>query len=52
MNEIQKLYELVMSKIEKSNAFCQVQANKHKKRMVFQPRNVVLYPFKKGVFPT
>jgi len=41
VEEIQKLHELVKSKKEKSNASCQAQANKYKKRVVFQPRDLV-----------
>jgi len=35
MEEIQKIYELVRNRIEKTNASYQAQANKHKKNVVF-----------------
>jgi len=41
VEEIQKIHKLVRSRIEKTNASYQVQANKHKKKMVFQPGDLV-----------
>jgi len=35
VEEIQKIHELVRSRIEKTNASYQAQANKHKKKVVF-----------------
>ena len=35
VEEIQRLYALIKSKIEKSNASYRGQANKHKKKVVF-----------------
>ena len=37
VEEIQKLHEQVTARIEKSNNSYQVQANKHKRKVVFQP---------------
>jgi len=39
--ENKHLHEQVIWKIEKSNTSYQAQANKHKKRVVFQPEDVV-----------
>ena len=36
VEEIKNLHEQVKLKIEKSNASCQAQANKYKRRVVFQ----------------
>ena len=41
VEEIQKVHEIVKSKIEKANASYQEQANKHKKRVVFHPGDLV-----------
>jgi len=41
VKEIKHLHEQVKLRIEKSNASYQAQANKHKKRVVFQPRDLV-----------
>ena len=48
--EIQILHELVKTKIEKSNA--SYQENKHKKRLVFQPRDLVWIHLRKEYFPS
>jgi len=37
VEKIKKIHELVRSKIENTNEAYQAQANKHKKKMVFQP---------------
>jgi len=36
------LHDKVGEKIEKSNAGYQVQANKHKRKVVFQPGDLIL----------
>jgi len=41
VENIQKLHEMVKSKNEKANASYQVQANKHKKKMVFHLGDLV-----------
>jgi len=41
VEEIKHLHEQVKLKIEKSNATYQAQANKHKRRVVFQPGDLV-----------
>ena len=41
MEEIKHLHEQVKLKIEKSNASYQAQANTHKRRVVFQPMDLV-----------
>jgi len=48
--EIRKLHELVKSKIEKSNVSYQAQANKHKKRVVLQPGDLVWIHLRKEQF--
>jgi len=52
MEEIEHLHERVKLKIEKSNASYQAQANKHKQRMVFQPRDLVWIHLRKEWFPS
>jgi len=52
VEEIQKLQELVKSNIAKFNASHQTQANKHKKRVVFQPRDLVWIHLRKERFPS
>jgi len=37
VEEIRMIHELVRSRIEKTNASYQAHANKHKKKVVFQP---------------
>jgi hypothetical protein len=51
VEEIQQLHELVKTKIEKSNASYQNQANKHKKKKVFQPGDLVWVHLRKERFP-
>jgi len=52
VEEIQKLHELVKSKIEKANASYQEQVNKHKKRVVFHPGDFVWIHLRKERFPS
>ena len=52
VEEIKPLHEQVRLKIERSNAFDQAQANKHKKRVVFQPGDLVWIHLKKERFPS
>jgi len=51
VEEIQKLYELVKARIENTNASYEAQANKHKKKMVFQPGDLVWIHLRKEQFP-
>ena len=50
--EIQRLHEQVTMKIERSNASYQTQANKHKRRVVFQPGDLVWIHLRKERFPS
>jgi len=43
VEEIQRLHEMVKSMIEKANASYQVQARKHKKKVVFHPGDLVWF---------
>ena len=43
---------MVRSKIEKANVAYQAQANKHKKRVVFQPGDLVWIHLRKERFPS
>jgi len=52
VEEIKQLLEQVKLKIEKSNATYQAQANKHKRRVVFQPRDLVWIQLRKERFPS
>jgi len=52
VEEIKRLHERVKEKIEKSNASDQTQANKHKKKVVFQPGDLVQVHLRKERFPT
>jgi len=52
VKEIQKLYKQVTTRIEKSNFSYQAQANKHKKRRVCQPRDLVCIHLRKECFPS
>ena len=52
VEEIKRLHDRVKSKIEKSNASYQAQANKHKRKVVFQPGNLVWVHLRKERFPT
>ena len=52
VEEIQKLHELVKSKIEKANASYQEQANKHKKKVVFYPGDMVWIHLRSERFPS
>lgn len=52
VEEIQRIHELVRSKIEKTNASYQAQANKHKKKVVFQPGDLIWIHLRKERFPS
>ena len=52
MEEIKHLHVQVKLKIEKSNAFYQAQANKHMKRVVLQPRDLVWIQLRKERCPS
>jgi len=52
IKEIQKLHEQVKQKIENSSLTYQAQANKHRKKVVFQPGNLVWIHLTKDSFPT
>jgi len=52
VKEIKHLHEQVRLKIEKSHASYQAQANKHKRRVVFQPRDLVWIHLGKERFPS
>lgn len=45
------MHDKVREKIEKSNASYQVQANKHKRKVVFQPEDLVWVHLRKKRFP-
>jgi len=52
VEEIKHLHEQVKLRIEISNASYQAQANKHKKRVVFQPEDLVWVHLRKERFPS
>ena len=52
VEEIKHLHEQVKLKIEKSNASYKAHTNKHKRRVVFQPEDVVWIHLKKEWFPS
>jgi len=52
VDEIKRFHEQAKLKIEKSNASYQAQANKHKKRVVFQPGDMVWIHLRKERFPS
>ena len=52
VEEIKRLHEQVRLKIEKSNASYQAQANKHKRRVVFQRGDLVWIHMRKERFPS
>jgi len=52
VEEIQHLHEQVRLRIEKSNASYQAQANKHKRRVVFKPGDLVWVHLRKERFPS
>jgi len=52
VEEIKHLHERVKLRIEKSNASYQAQPNKHKRRVVFQPRDLVWVHLRKERFPS
>jgi len=52
VEEIKHIHEQVKLRIEKFNASYQAQANKHKKRVVFQPEDLVLVHLRKERFPS
>jgi len=50
VEEIKKIHKLVRSRIEKTNASYQAQANKHKKKKVFQPGDLMWIYLRKESF--
>ena len=52
VEEIKRLHETIRLKIEKSNASFQAQANRHKRRVVFQPEDLVWIQLRKERFPS
>jgi len=52
VEQIKKVHQLVRSKIEKSNKAYQAQANKNKKKVVFQPGHLVWIHLKNERFPS
>jgi len=52
VEEIKRLHETIRLKIEKSNASYQAQANRHKRRVVFQPEDLVWIQLRKERFPS
>ena len=52
VEDIKHLHETVRAKIERSNATYQAQANKHRKKVVFQPGDLVWIHLRKERFPT
>jgi len=52
VEEIKQLHEQVKERIKKSNASYQAQANKHKRRVVFQPGDLVWVHLRKETFPS
>jgi len=52
VEEIKNLHETVRAKIERSNATYQAQANKHRRKVVFQPGDLVWIHLRKERFPT
>ena len=52
VEEIQKLHEMVKLKIERTNASYEKQANKHKKKVIFQPGDLVWVHLRKERFPS
>ena len=52
VKEIQKLHELVKARIEKTNAAYEAQANKHRRKIVFQPGDLVWIHLRKERFPS
>ena len=52
VEEIQKIHELVRSRIEKTHTSYQAQANKQKKKVVFQPAEFVWIHLRKERFPS
>jgi len=52
VEENQKIYELVRSRIKKPNASYQAHANKHKKKKVYQPGDLMWIHLRKERFPS
>ena len=52
MEEIKKLHKHVQVRIEKSNLSYQTHTNKHKKKVAFQPRDLVWIHLRKERFPS
>ena len=51
VEEIQKLHELVKARIEKTNASYEAQANKHRRKIISQPGDLVWIHLRKEGFP-
>jgi len=52
VQEIQELHKKIKGKIEQANAFYQVQANKHRRQVIFNPGGLVLVHLRKEHFPS
>jgi len=52
VEEVQKIHELVRRRVEKTNASYQAQANKHKKKVVFQLRDLIRTHLTQERFPS
>ena len=52
VEEIKHLHEQVRTRIEKANASYQAHTNKHRRKMVFQPGDLVWIHLRKERFPT
>ena len=50
VKQIQKLHELVKARIGKTNAAYEAQANKHRRKIVFQPGDLVWIHLRKERF--
>jgi len=52
VQEIQGIHEKIRSKIEQSNASYKVQANRHRKQVIFKPGDPVWAHLRKERFPS
>jgi len=52
VQEIQELYKKIKGKIEQSNASYQAQANKHRRKIIFNPGDLVWVHLRKEHFPS
>jgi len=52
VKEIQKLHELVKARIEKTNVAYEAHANKHRRKIVFRPGDLVWIHLRKECFPS